>query len=221
MCSRCGNAITRPTRGAVRCPAAITCLKRRPTRRFSGCCGISSNSSGGSNPQQGHRIQIFVSSLDADGIAVKSLDLKAQALVKAIALAFASLTVSSMRVSPNAKAASIVRCISCRPMPLPRNSGNRPTPKVPQCELDDPGPVWKDITPADDGIGTHNRKLRVSVLDIAEDKPPCLLEGWSFEKREVLPFPRDNVNGCAKARDMFFRDGHDLIGHTKAHGRSR
>src|SRR6516165_2629374 len=82
MCSRCGNAITRPTRGAAPCPAAITCLKRRPTRRFSGCCGISSNSSGGSNPQQGHRIQIFISSLYADGISVKSLYLKAQALVE-------------------------------------------------------------------------------------------------------------------------------------------
>jgi hypothetical protein len=86
--------------------------------------------------------------------------------------------------------------------------------------IDDPGPVGKDIAPADDHIGAQHHELWISVLDIAEDKPPCLLEGWGFEKCEVLPFPRDNVNSRAKTRDVFFRNGHDLIGHIKARGRS-
>jgi hypothetical protein len=78
--------------------------------------------------------------------------------------------------------------------------------------IDNPGPVWQDITPADDTLGAQHHELRISALDIAKDKPPRLLEGQGFEKREVLPFPRDNINGCAKTRDVFFRNGHDFIG---------
>src|SRR6516162_8963423 len=134
MCSQSGNGIMRLTHGAAPCPAATTCPKKRQTRRCSGCYGTSSNSSGGSNPQQGHRIQIFISSLYADGISVKSLYLKAQALVERDCVGV-PFPYGQFDASKPKREGRVDRPLHQLPTnAFAANSGNRPTPKVPQCE---------------------------------------------------------------------------------------
>jgi hypothetical protein len=47
--------------------------------------------------------------------------------------------------------------------------------------------------------------LRITLLDIVENEGPHRLKRWGFQKREIAPFPRDEIEDSTKAFDMVLR----------------
>jgi hypothetical protein len=65
--------------------------------------------------------------------------------------------------------------------------------------------VGHDIAPADDLPDRHCDQLRITMLDIVENEGPRQLKRRGFQKREIAPFPRDEIEGSMKAFDMVLR----------------
>ena len=59
--------------------------------------------------------------------------------------------------------------------------------------------------PADNLAGRRCDQLRITVADIVENEGPHLLKRWGFQKREIAPLPRDEIQGSMKAFDMVLR----------------
>ena len=62
-----------------------------------------------------------------------------------------------------------------------------------------------DIAPADDLAGRHRDQLRITLLDIVENEGPHQFKRRGFQKREIAPLPRDEIEGSMKAFDMVLR----------------
>jgi len=65
--------------------------------------------------------------------------------------------------------------------------------------------VGNDIAPARDLTGRKRHQLRITMLDIVENEGPHRLKRRSFQKGEIAPLPRDEVEGPMKAFDMVLR----------------
>jgi hypothetical protein len=59
-----------------------------------------------------------------------------------------------------------------------------------------------DIAPADDLPGRHRNQLRITVADIVENERLHRRKRRGFQKREIAPLARDEIEGSLKALDM-------------------
>ena len=119
-----------------------------------------------------------------------------------------------MRVRPNANAASMPRLHQCAPDAFAAKLRQQTNPQEAAVRIDRPGSVWQHIAPADHRAGAHHDELRKTAFNIGADKPLYIIGRRGFEKRQVPSFSSDHIDSVAKAGNVCFRDGHDLIGQS-------
>jgi hypothetical protein len=74
----------------------------------------------------------------------------------------------------------------------------------------DPFGIAEHVAPTDDLAATQYDELRIPLLDIGEDEFGCVLKRRRLQKREVLLFPRDDIDCHTEAGDVVFRNRDDF-----------
>ena len=65
--------------------------------------------------------------------------------------------------------------------------------------------IGYDIAPADNLAARHCDQLRITLPDIVENERARRFEWRGFQKREIAPLPRHEVEGPMEAFDMVLR----------------
>jgi len=154
--------------------------------------------------QHPHEDQVFVSAIDQDSVALQPFDGKADLLVK---LDRDRVTFPNRQFDP--AQSKIPRRLERPPdqspaYALPPEFRHKRDAEKADMRIYRPW-VGHDITPADDLPGRHRDQLRMPMPDIVENEGPDRLTRRSFQKREIAPLPRDEIEGLVKAFDMVLR----------------
>jgi hypothetical protein len=156
---------------------------------------------GGLSEQLSHADYVFIQTIDLNGVALETLNHKADFPVEFDGARVVLPNRQFHPVKSDGSGRGERRSDQIRANPLPPEPRQQTYPENATMGINRPF-LGRDITPTDHFARRYCDKLGMAALDMVEHERPRALQRRPLNERQISPLPRNKIEGPVKAIDM-------------------